>query len=223
MIAVQSEFKERVEEIESFFGFIQNVDSDKTLLITKTNNPAYTSMERDDLLRTFKASAFLLLYNLMESTVCNAIEAIFDKLQTDGITFDECCDSVKKIVIHNLKQHSSHNIVPELRDLAADIVTKTFKKNEIVSGNVDAKAIRKVADRYGFSHPAADGSSLQTIKSHRNDLAHGVKSFAEVGRVFSMKDMDRLKNEVINYLNALLASILIYLENKHYLTASTVM
>ncbi len=220
MIAVQSEFQDRVQEIEAFFGFIHSVDSNQTVLMTQEGAPAYSTSDREDLLRTFKASAFLLLYNLMESTVCNSIEAIFDELKVKGTSFDEYDDKVKKIIIDNLKLHSSHAIVPELREIAVDIAAKTFKKREIVSGNVDASAIRKVADRYGFSRPAADGSSLLTIKSHRNDLAHGAKSFAEVGRAFSMEDMKRLKEQVIRYLGALLASISTYLQEEHYLVSS---
>ena len=42
----------------------------------------------DELLKTLKASGFLLLYNLVEATMRNGIEAIFDELQSQGVSYD---------------------------------------------------------------------------------------------------------------------------------------
>lgn len=221
MIGVQQDFLDRVAEIEAYFTFIQQVDGHSTLLIQSDGDvPAYTSQEQSDLVRTFKASAFLLLYNLMESTVSNAIEAIFDEFANQSISFDSCNREIRRVILSNLRQHNPGEILPDLNRFAIDVVTKTFRKAKIVSGNVDAKKIREVADEYGFAHPSADGTPLLTIKTSRNDLAHGSKSFAEVGRNYSVTEIIAMKEKVITYLNAMLANVAAYIIHQHYLSTS---
>jgi hypothetical protein len=221
MIRVQQDFRDRVNEIEAYFNFVVKVDNGDTLLTKKGGSlePAYPAQERGDLVRTFKATAFLLLYNLMESTVSNAIEAIFEELSTHVITFDSCRQEIRRVVLGNLKQHNVTDILPELNRLSSDIVTKTFKKSKIVSGNVDARKIKEVANEYGFANPSADGESLLTVKSSRNDLAHGSKSFAEVGRDYTVAELKGIKDKVIAYLNAMLMNVASYITQQHYLAA----
>jgi hypothetical protein len=96
-------------------------------------------------------------------------------------------------------------------------MTETFKKDGIVSGNVDAQKIRGIADEYGFLHPAADGSDLLTIKTSRNDLAHGSKSFADIGKDYSVDDVILKKDKVIKYLEVMLDNVADYIKEKHYL------
>ena len=221
MIRVQEDFQNRINEIEGYFAFVGNIADGDILLIKKTEDfvPAYSSQEQGDLIRTFKATAFLLLYNLMESTVSNAVEAIFDELSIQNISFDSCRHEIRSVVLGNLKQHNVTDILPVLNHLSIDVVAKTFRKSKIVSGNVDARKIMEVANEYGFAQPSADGASLLTIKSSRNDLAHGSKSFAEVGRDYTVTELQGMKEKVIAYLNVMLTNIAAYITQQHYLSA----
>ena len=221
MIAVQQDFQSRVVEIEAYLIFVKQVDDGDTVLHAgATGQPAYAAEAREDLLRTFRASSILLLYNLMESTVTNAIEAIFDELQSQGIHFDDCREEVRRVVITNLKQHNPGEIMPVLQRLTTDIIVKTFKKDKVVSGNVDAKRIRDISDEYGISRPSVDGNDLLTVKTTRNDLAHGSKSFAEVGRNFTISDIVRIKDRVIAYLAAMLTNVTASIQQQHYRTSA---
>lgn len=241
MIRAQQNFQDRVREIESYFDFIGTVDAGTALIIhSNSKAPAYSPTTKSDLMRTFRASAFLLLYNLMESTVSNAIEAIFDELKGQSISFDDCSEKVRKIVLENLKSTSVKKSLPLLNSIATDIVTNTFRRDEVVSGNVDAAKIRELADDYGFARPevgqvwrraadlgfpvelpsggrlAGDGSTLLTVKTHRNKLAHGNASFAEVGRDYTQADITRIKCEVIAYLDAVLQNVADYVTQQKY-------
>jgi hypothetical protein len=218
MITVTRDFETRVGEIEAYVAFLAKVDEGAFVLAdSATNAAAYSSQDREDLLRTFKASALLLLYNLMESTVSNAVEAIYDELSSQGITFDSCRQQVRRIILRNLKQHDIDALVPLLGTLSTDVVTKTFQKRRLVSGNVDAQKIREMADEYGFDRPAADGTHLLEVKTKRNDLAHGAKSFAEVGRDYPMGEVVVIKDKVITYLRVLLQCVSDYIADKRYL------
>jgi hypothetical protein len=240
MIRVQQDFQDRVLEIEAYFDFITRLDTQQTLLVNSDKvTPAYTMAQRDDLHRTLRASAFLLIYNLMESTVSNAVEAIFDELQSQGVAFDDCSEKIRNVVLSNLKKLDVKGILPQLSVLATDVITKTFRKERTFSGNVDAQEIRDVAKLYGFDHPnpqqvrqlAAnrnfmsplvggrlndDGSTLVIVKHRRNNLAHGSTSFAEVGRDFTNDGVIQIKCEVISYLEAMLGNVADYINQQHY-------
>jgi len=221
MQLVAQEFQERVGEIDTYLNFVWTVDDGTTHLMRASDNlPAYTANSQDDLLRTLKASALLMLYNLMESSVKNAVEAIFDELEKEMIPFDGCRDEIRLVILGNMRQHAPHKMLSELNVLATDIVTKTFRKAEFVSGNIDAREIKGVARQYGFAEPRKRGDRLLTVKTHRNDLAHGNKSFSEVGRSFSVEDIFQIKQEVVDYLGEMLDNVTSYLETRSYLLIS---
>lgn len=218
MQLVIEEFRERVAEIKAYLNFVADVDKDEILLKRASDGgDAHSPIQRGDLLRTFKASALLMLYNLMESSLTNAVEAIFDELEKEAISYDVCREEIRVVVLGNLRQHQPRKLVAELNALATDIVTKTFRKDDIVSGNVDAREIREVAKQYGFPEPTSRGDRLLTVKTHRNDLAHGSKSFAEVGRSFSVPDIQEIEGDVVAYLTEMLNNVSEYLTTKGYL------
>lgn len=219
---VLQEFHDRVVEIEAYLEFFRQVDANEMLLVRAENSePAYLPQQQQDLLRTFKASALLMLYNLMESSVTNAVEAIFDELEQRAIPFDQCRDEIRLVILKNAKNHDPQKLLPEIRALATDIVTKTFRPDAVVSGNVDAREIREVAKRYGFSEPRSRGDRLLTVKTNRNDLAHGSKSFAEVGRSFSVNDIIVIKDDVVAYLTETLGHVANYLNARQYSQVQT--
>jgi len=219
---VLQEFHDRVIEIEAYLEFIRQVDDNELLLVrAQSPQPANEPQGQQDLLRTFKASALLMLYNLMESSVTSAVEAIFDELAQREIPYDQCREEIRLVVLKNTKSHDPQKLLPEIRTLASDIVTKTFRPETVVSGNVDAREIRQVAKRYGFPEPKSRGDRLLTVKTNRNDLAHGSKSFAEVGRSFSVNDIIVIKIDVVTYLTETLNHVANYLSAKEYSLTST--
>ncbi len=159
----------------------------------------------------------------------NAIEAIFDDLQNQGVSFDEIRPELKKIVLRNLKikmdKIDINNIEKTITDVSLDIIN-FGKPEKPFSGNIDAKLIRDTANKYGFSDKTdyaktSDGSDLLTVKTNRNDLAHGSKSFAEVGKEKSADELIKIKDKVVKYWREILANIQIYIDNQEYLDSST--
>jgi hypothetical protein len=176
-------------------------------------------------LKTFKATAFLLLYNLIESTITNAIETIFDKLQTKNVSFDDLRDEIKKIIIDNVKDKdnkSTDNLLASIQNISVDIISASFNKNRLFSGNVDARKIKEIAFKYAFSsttnhRKTRGGIDLLTVKTNRNDLAHGFKSFQDVGKIYFEDDLLEIEKRVTLYLRAILNNIDTYLSNEEYL------
>jgi hypothetical protein len=182
------DFTERSKEVSKYFIFLRNLEQGATKLSMKSmgDNPNKIKVVDPELLKTLKASAFLLLYNLVESTMRNVIEAIFDKLRSDRISYDQIRPELKKIVLKNLKNRDTDTMLLNITAISMDIINAGFNKEDLFSGNIDGKKIRETANKYGFSHSTdhaktGGGKDLLAVKTNRNDLAHGVKSFTEVG------------------------------------------
>ncbi len=87
---------------------------------------------------------------------------------------------------------------------------------------MDARLIKEIADKYGFSYQTdfaktKNGQNLVVIKSNRNDLAHGIKSFEQVGGYQAIEELLEIKEEIIEYLTQILQNIRDYLDNEEYL------
>lgn len=220
------DFNERCREVSKYFIFLKSLEQGTTKLSMEGKGGIPKIKEIDsELIKTLKASGFLLLYNLVEATMRNAIEAIFDELQSHGVSYDQIKPELKKIVLKNLKKRDPDRIFSSITAISIDIISAGFDKEDLFSGNLDAKKIRKTATEYGFSYltnstRTGDGIDLLAIKSNRNDLAHGFKSFAEVGKDKSADELLEIKNKAVRYLREILQNIEQYLSNQDYLDSS---
>jgi|SRR5665213_763661 len=218
MIGVQTDFETRAEEVKRYFLFLREFDEKRVAFLESSpGHAAIPPPEQAPLFKTLKANLFLLLYNLVESTVKNAIEAIFDEFKTRGISFDHCRNEVRKIVLENLRKHNVDSILPSLSALSTDVVAMTFRKEDLFSGNVDGRRIRKVAMAYGFRTPVGRCDLLLTVKSSRNDLAHGNKSFGDVGRDFDLDRLEIISEQVFEFLEEMLTNVADYITTQAYL------
>jgi len=216
MTRLFEDFNQRSEEVSKYLIFIQSLQQGKSQA-KKIDN---------ELENTLKASAYLLLYNLIESTMKNAIEAIFDELQNQDVSFDNIKPGLKKIVLQNLNRRNPDKILTQIQNISLDIVKIGFNREELFSGNIDARVIKNMARQYGFSAKTdylktANGGDLLTVKTNRNNLAHGTQSFAEVGRDKGADELIKIKDQVVEYLREILENIKTYLDNKEYLDDST--
>ncbi|MGL6338366.1 MAG: MAE_28990/MAE_18760 family HEPN-like nuclease [Waterburya sp.] len=206
------DFDERSQEVSKYFLFLKNLEQGLIRLNIDS-----------DLEKTLKATGFLLLYNLIESTMRNAIETIFDDFQNKNVSFDDVRDEIRKIIIQNFKNNkSTDNILQSIQNISLDIISVSFDKEKLFSGNLDARKIKQTAEAYGFSYKtntrkSQDGNDLLKIKTNRNDLAHGFKSFEEVGRDATAEELLQIKKRVIYYLKAILQNIEIYILKQEYL------
>lgn len=226
MISVKRDFERRVDEIELYFSFMENItEKGGNLVYPDKSVTPLTS----DIHRILKANTFLLLYNLSESCITNAIEEIYTTLHYERVSYDTLNEGVKKEIIKFLKNNISHSdFASEVNHIAYDIINQCFDKEKVFSGNVDAKEVRKIARKYGFSTVVmpvdlngqlthVNSDHLLKVKNQRNDLAHGIYSFEDCGGGVATSDLITIKNHVIAYLRQILNNIEKYIANKEYL------
>jgi len=131
-----------------------------------------------------------LLYNLAESSIKKAIEEIYTELSNNNVTYEKVRKELKKVVLKNFKDCNTNNLLM-VENISIFIVSKCFDSEKIISGNLDAKKIRDFATNYGFSYKTdveitKNGKELFTVKNNRNNLAHGVFSFCDCGKDYTL-------------------------------------
>ena len=62
-----------------------------------------------------------------------------------------------------------------------------------------------------------DKTKLLTVKSKRNDLAHGIFSFKECGKDYGFQDLYEIKIHVVEYLRQILNNIENYINQKDHM------
>ncbi|MEM7593989.1 MAG: MAE_28990/MAE_18760 family HEPN-like nuclease [Cyanobacteria bacterium P01_A01_bin.83] len=217
------DFEERAKEVSKYFFLLKNLEQGSIKLTMGNSNYQKLRTIDVELEKTLKATGFLLLYNLIESTIRNAIEFIYDDIVSKEVSFDDLRTEIKKIVIQNFKKNKkSDTLLAEINRITIDIVSASFDKEKLFSGNIDARKIKDAAKNYGFSYQTNErktqnGIDLLTIKTNRNDLAHGFKSFNEVGKDATSEELLKVQKRVICYLSEILQNIEEYVLNQEYL------
>jgi len=210
MEQVKRIYDERVAEIENYLRFVLRVVDD-------TNPVEGADIDKDSLRKTLKATAVLVLYNLLEATVREVVQAIFDELKVRKVSYDDCSDLVKRIVLENHKKHNPSKIQAQLDEIAFDIVHKTFNSDALFSGNVDGRKIREAAKDFGFKDPSTGRyPHLLTIKNARNNLAHGFISFNDLGKDLDKTSLTAYMSQVKDVLKETIENVEEYIKTAAY-------
>ncbi|AFZ46884.1 hypothetical protein Cyast_0912 [Cyanobacterium stanieri PCC 7202] len=221
MQTVLDDFNKRAKEITDYVVFIRNLEN-QNIKISKENHGTKIDTE---LLKTLKATAYLLIYNLIESTMRLAIEYIFNDIKTKNVSFDNLRQELKTLIWQNIKNKSADKLTNNIINVGKDIIHASFDSSKLFSGNVDAKEIKETAKKFGFSYQTNNihtrgGSDLLSIKTHRNNLAHGWESFNDVGKNATGENLIEISERVIEYLRQILENIDQYLANEEYLESN---
>lgn len=228
MEIVKSVFEDRKKEINLYFTLIDFLDDIKRKDISDKHNELLTNKDLEKILR---ANSLLMLYNLIESTLINAIEFVYQTFRENNLTYGHVRQEIKEIWFNyrfsNAYDKNSHFYT--YRKTALNIINSIMcgeslvldRKATGISGNLDADSIRDVCKNHGikFRTPSNchGGIKLKTVKEQRNQLAHGTLSFVECGRDFTVIDLNEIKDEVILFMDGFIASIEQYYNNQDYL------
>lgn len=190
-------------------------------LVNGTERSQSTRKIELDRLHILRAGSFLIVYNLIEATARAGLQAIHDDMAAKRVPFHDLNDGIRKEIIKGFKRNGNVDKHYEILDLPVDIVAVSLNVEDHFSGNVDARLLRSIAELYGFSIAAdkvrtRDGVDLLTIKTTRNDLAHGDKTYDEVGREYTSRDLLEIGMRSLAYMEAFIASVSDYLKLESY-------
>ena len=166
-----------------------------------------------------KAQFLLVLYNMIESTVCDCLNSIYDAITDDELEFRHLSDYLKNIWKKHLKQKKSQNA--HKTDSKLEHMKIHFEVSEVkISGNLDLRRIITIFNEHGLqldtSKREAIGWSFLTVKKKRNLLAHGNISFSYCGSNYILSELNKYQNDIINYMEEVVNKTCSYIENKEY-------
>jgi hypothetical protein len=217
MDSTKSDFEKRKEEIDEYFSFLKMLDANKVSI-----NGERASQK---LQRIFIANTFLLLYNLIESTVRNSILEIYNKIQDDELTYQNLSEKIKKIWLNKKKkiltssEEEDKSIEKKLESVIQDVINNEIiiltNQDINISGNIDAQEIRNLSKKIGFEQ-SNNGRDLLSIKEKRNRLAHGEHTFHDVGKNFTYNELKNFKENTFEHLEDVINKIETFIEEKKY-------
>ncbi|MDD5617113.1 MAG: MAE_28990/MAE_18760 family HEPN-like nuclease [Candidatus Methanoperedens sp.] len=224
MKAFISEFYTRIDEINEYFIFIAFIDCIETHKKEKiTIGTSCEFIPKRDLQKILRSNCFLLLYNLVESSVRNGILSVYDSIEDDSLKYEELSEKIQEIWLTH--QTSKKDIKKRLKQLMKDVSEGcqiVLEKDTInISGNLDYDSIQKIINTFGFfGRFTVDEkhikSALDKVKHERNLLAHGNKTFCQSGEIITMSELTNIKDNISKYLGEFLLNIETYIDNKRY-------
>jgi hypothetical protein len=230
---IEQLLKPRFQDVSLLFSLIEHLeDSDKTLVSQKrlydflskkigSPNSAYISIDAktDNIL---KASAILLLYNLIEAGIDKVYKIIVQIINESNLTFREVNASLQYKLTQDLTKKDLKKVIQDNDNVS---LAESFKG----SGNLDAKKIDEFIDSFGMKSTHESGfdnsamrAAIREIKEQRNNLAHGNQSFNQVGRSFDFvgdsieKDLKFCLKACMELWITILKSVEDYIEGKKY-------
>ncbi|OQW94367.1 MAG: hypothetical protein BWK79_06220 [Beggiatoa sp. IS2] len=227
-----TDFNSRVQEIEQYFEFVtkitelENHKQEAILFPDKTQYVIANSLQK-----ILRANCYLLLYNLVESSIRNGVIAIYDVIHDKKLGYTEVNDKIQEIWLTQRCQGltdpaiSEKNIVKTVEEILAEVSQKnplSLEKSQLpISGNLDFEAIDQLTHQYGFYGKITQENShlkfvLGIIKKMRNDIAHGNVSFSESVKNTTMQELKEHKDVVVAYLRDVLRNIDEYLSDCKY-------
>lgn len=222
MQTTRDEFKKRLKEVNLYFSALTPLDDCSCCIESKSIQGDIKRVPIDsELNKILKANGFILLYNLIEATIRNTIRAISDKINDEGVTYKDFSEKLKRLwVNYNFREVDKHTDRHEfISPILEKIITHQFLKFEensvSISGNIDAKKVRDIARRIGYKEPK-NGKQLVTIKEKRNQLAHGDKTFAEIGRDVTVKELIEIKRDLTIFVEEVLNNVQEYIDKQGY-------
>lgn len=216
------EYNKRLKEVEIYFDTLKLLDNGNCSIKCIDILGEETIKEIDSELSTIlKANGYLLLYNLVESTIRKSIDAVLNSIHASSATYRSLSDTLRRLWIKQEGKNINNDRIISIANSVLENELLIFKKECInISGNIDAQQIRAILKQLG-GNEIKDGRHLEAIKKKRNNLAHGEFSFSEIGRDCTVSELIVYKDNTKDYLSKVLDEIESYIANKKYLCINT--
>lgn len=233
MQSVINDFEDRVTELKSFFAFLRRLDLADELVSERSGKRSTTKIEAE-WRATLKATAYLLIYNMVESSIRDAVIYLYGRVKFRQVSAEKLQDEIVAIWVEqefrsrDAFSASARNYLELSRDLVKLATTRAMIdircEDLPLAGNLDGHNIIKLCEKHGlpFTVPKAarGGAGLASVKTARNALAHGSLSFEECGRNVTVAELEQIRKETVIFVRAVLRAFKTYTARRGFLKAS---
>ena len=216
-------YDDRKNEIEFYYSIMLEIETDSKKICTVDNAK---------FLRILKSNFLLMLYNLVEACTVSGMMEIYENLKNNANSYLDLISELRAIWSnHEIgKIYSNEAGRASYEKRVQDIIEQVISNQPIVlgrdalgiSGNLDAKVIKRLCDKHRIRYVASDDGCLRTVKDKRNNLAHGDESFGDCARDMTLTDLEHIKDEVCTFIKNILDGMKDYYDNKQYLSITAV-
>lgn len=231
MLVLKNEFKTRLSHIKKLARYLSDLEKYNFNMINKKGISTFYEFDVD-FKNILKWNLILLAYNLIEYVIVELIDKIYD--QFDGYDFQNFNSELKCLFLSDLSK-TLHGRTTSIKDFLSDyvksinssIVTcwyRSLKNNDRSRSlwwNISDKILKDLSTQYWFKLPKQNKHTkidkFNLIKDNRNFLAHWEISFTDIGRKFSINELDNDIGSTIRYLEKIISEVEIYLANKDFL------
>ena len=218
---LDNHFEQRKSDVEAHFRcleFLDGVESHRGTPIENTANGMRLTVDQQ-MQCCMKGQTLVLLYNMVESTICECLNYIYDNVADDELTYAELTDEMRYMWTQSCKRKN----LPEWNlDEASKMPLKTVFQTLAIntSGSIDIRKIYEAFEKHGCTITEDKreecGDSFLTVKSKRNLLAHGNISFSQCGSNYLYKDLDKMRKDIVAFLPKVIEATKKFVEEKGY-------
>lgn len=227
------DFQNRCEDVQEYLCLLEFVNSIATNKRKRLESESYEGysisyMPNRECQQILRANFYLVLYNLVESTINSIISVVKDTINDERIPMEKLATRIIHLHIDGLyKDVTSQNRISEI---GKELYRKTIKKETVfldklgfsTSGNVDYDYFQKIVGAIGCrGRVGIDENRIQRAmertKDHRNKLAHGNWSFSTAGSMLTISQIKEDYDCIVEFLNQSLTNLETFLDNKKYL------
>jgi len=228
------EFKKRVNEVDYFFFSLKTLynffDQKQSKVLKVKLEKGINNLNHSDLLVILKSNAYIMLYNLIESTIRSFIQRVYDEITIRRLGYKDIRQELQRIwinVSYDSLGHTTTNF-NQHKDKAKEMIGFVINEDKIIltendinlSGNIDYRMIKMIFKDHGLETPTNHGlnvgAGLREVKVKRNTIAHGNVSFIDSARDTALQDLFVYKDEIIEYLILLNDNVSDYIDNQNY-------
>lgn len=211
MSELREYFKVRRNEIVLFIRFLEQIEQE----------PSY-----QDEIKILKSQTILMLYNLIEGTVNKGIETIFNTINDDNLSHNEASEQIRIMWLRYFKLHlddggqhvDSLSSIDNFINQNINIDISQFREKNpsyFKGGSLDSREIIKILKKFSIELNSSE-YKLKEIRKERNFLAHGEKSFTEIGQGKTLSDIQGTGIKVSKFLKQYVFEIENYINNENY-------
>ncbi|MCQ2336378.1 MAG: MAE_28990/MAE_18760 family HEPN-like nuclease [Paludibacteraceae bacterium] len=227
------EFQNRCKDVDNFFDlltFIDNIAYQKKIEI---KGESFDGVEMkhcitNDEQKILRSTAYLVLYNLIESTINLVVNSIVDSINDEQIELEKLKDNYKKKYLESI--FGNKNTIGKLTVLGMELLDTIFQHKNIefenlkfgISGNLDYKKTLHILNNLGCVGKYCNNTTdlklaMKRIKDYRNRLAHGEASFVDCGSNIVISDIKSDYTIIHEFLDNVMSLLTNFIDNKEYL------
>lgn len=193
-----------------------------------------------DLTHTLKANLVLLLYSAMEAALIQLLDEMHNAIGINCSSADDLNGQLLRLVMRTVKKdHKEAALLPG-KPLHESLFTYWIsdwkerppgkeKRVDGISGSVDSLIFYQQLKKFGVVNKTDNdrppvhltNPALQQVKNKRNELAHGEKSFTDLGRDLAVPTLESDSSAVFETLGKIASEVDSYLKGRRYLAQPT--